>query len=106
METFVPSLLSPIPIHVGLNCQCTLVHVCIGANAHAHTCTCTYAETRFGGCCLGLMPASISPDDITYGRGVECALGLMQRLWPAGRLPSAPMCRHKAFLNVSIAIAW
>ena len=36
---------------------------------------------------------------------MECALCLMQRLWPSSRLLSAPMCRHKVSLNVSIGIA-
>ena len=35
-------------------------------------------------------------DAITW-EGMECALGLMQRLWPSGRLLSAMICRHKAF---------
>ena len=41
---------------------------------------------------LDLMPANISPGAISFaikcmmeGGGVECALGLMQRLWPSGR---------------------
>ena len=40
---------------------------------------------------LGLMLVSNSPDAISFAikcmmeGGVECALGLMQRLWPSGR---------------------
>ena len=42
---------------------------------------------------LDLMPANISPSPISLaikcmteggGGGVECTLGLMQRLWPSG----------------------
>ena len=48
-------------------------------------------DRGFGGDDMGLldlMPANIvisfAINQVHDGRGVECALGLMQRLWPSG----------------------